>query len=170
MSGIIHFTSGKTLEISEKEMKNMPVELNGKGIRVKKLRPSGHIVPLNSTTIEYIEQVVETLPEDITITKTTATGPTELKLDKQEAKPKKSQEELLAEMMSKSNCAHEPEKMELYIQHTAKGIRYFPVCSFCGKREKYVSERKIVEGAYTGTPNEKWTEKDLATAKPWIEG
>jgi len=75
----------------------------------------------------------------------------------------------MADMTAKSNCKHEPEKMELYIQHTAKGIRYFPVCSFCGRRERYVAESKIMKGEYVGTPNEKWTEKDIANAKAWIE-
>ena len=86
------------------------------------------------------------------------------------AKPTPSTpEEQLTKMMEKSNCKHEPEKMELYIQHTAKGIRYFPLCSFCGKRERYVAESKIVKGEYAGTPNEKWTADDIAHAKPWIE-
>lgn len=75
----------------------------------------------------------------------------------------------LAEMIEKSNCKHESSKLELYRQHTAKGIRYFPVCSFCGKRERYISEAKILEGAYAGTPNEKWTEDDIVNAKVWVD-
>jgi hypothetical protein len=59
--------------------------------------------------------------------------------------------------------------MEMFIQHTAKGYRYFPVCKFCGKRERYVSEKKILDGKYAGTPNAKWTTDDIANAKPWIE-
>jgi hypothetical protein len=81
----------------------------------------------------------------------------------------KTQEELMAEMLEKSNCKHEPDKMVLYRQHTAKGIRYFPRCSFCGKRERYISESKIVKGEYKGTVNEKWTETDIADAIDWIE-
>lgn len=75
----------------------------------------------------------------------------------------------LAEMIEKSNCKHEVEKLELYRQHTAKGIRYFPVCSFCGKRERYVSESKIVKGKYVGTPHEHWVESDITNAKAWID-
>ena len=63
MSGIIHFGSGKTLKISDYEMRNMPVELASKGIKVKKLRSSGHLVPMNSHTIEFIEQVEELVQE-----------------------------------------------------------------------------------------------------------
>jgi hypothetical protein len=91
-------------------------------------------------------------------------------MEQDEPKPaKKTADDIMAEMTAKSNCKHEPEKMELYIQHTAKGIRYFPVCSFCGKRDRYVSESKIIAGEYKGTPNEKWTEKDITHAKAWIE-
>jgi len=52
MSGIIHFTSGKTLDITEKEFRNIPVHLKNKGIKVH-ITNTGHIVPLNSMTMEY---------------------------------------------------------------------------------------------------------------------
>ena len=43
MSGIIHFGSGKTLKISDYEMRNMPVEMASKGIKVKKRSIRGNI-------------------------------------------------------------------------------------------------------------------------------
>lgn len=93
----------------------------------------------------------------------------EPKLDKVQADPEAPKKDPLEEMIEKSNCKHETEKLELYIQHTAKGIRYFPVCSFCGKRERYVSESKIVKGEYAGTPNGHWTEADIVSAKAWTD-
>jgi hypothetical protein len=177
MSGLIHFSSGKTLEITEYEFANMSPKLNSKGIKTQKTK-SGHLIPLNSMTMEYIEHV----PEDIIcvldigdgeigeLPRTDAADPVLPEQDKQEEKPKvKTQEEMMAEMLEKSNCKHEPDKMVLYRQHTAKGIRYFPRCSFCGKRERYISESKIVKGEYKGTVNEKWTETDIADAIDWIE-
>jgi hypothetical protein len=90
-------------------------------------------------------------------------------LPKEEPKTEEPEEkDPLAEMIEKSNCKHEPEKLVLYTQHTAKGVRYFPVCSFCGKRERYVSEKKIVEGDYAGTPNEKWTDEDIVNAQEYV--
>ena len=174
MSGIIHFSSGKTLEITEAEFQIISPKLNNKGIKTQKTR-SGHLIPLNSMTMEFIEHVDEpeesqatevnempTLPKPKVIAESPKAEP--------EAKDKpKTQDEKLAEMLEKSNCKHEPEKMELFVQHTAKGIRYFPVCSFCGRREKYISERKVIDNGYVGTPNEKWTEADLANALPWVE-
>ena len=177
MSGLIHFSSGKTLEITELEFDNMPPKLNNKGIKTQKTK-TGHLIPLNSTTMEFIEHVPEAEPNQVVAP--LGLAPVEgdhivdaqpvMIQDVQKEKPKeKTADEVLAEMTAKSNCKHEPEKMELYIQHTAKGIRYFPRCSFCGKRDRYVSESKIVKGDYVGTPNEKWTEADIAHAKPWVE-
>ena len=168
MSGIIHFGSGKTLEITEEQFQKIGPKLRDGGVRVWALKDS-HIIPLNSHTMEYVEYVVE--DEEMKERKEEDRFISEPILDQrsQESKVPKTSEELLAEMTAKSNCKHEPEKLELYIQHTAKGIRYFPVCSFCGKRERYVSESKINKGEYVGTPNEKWTDKDIAHAKPWIE-
>jgi len=180
MAGIIHFTSGKTLEINEMEYRNISPVLNAKGIKTKRLS-TGHVIPMNSMTMEFIEHVPEELPGDNVMEEPKVvpgvavekydwkTDGRELE-DMKQAEPKvKTADDIMAEMTAKSDCKHEPEKMELYIQHTAKGIRYFPVCSFCGRRERYVAESKIMKGEYVGTPNEKWTDKDIANAKAWIE-
>jgi hypothetical protein len=175
MSGTIFFVSGKTLEITEAEFAVIGPKLRDKGIKTQVTR-EGHLLPLNSSTMELIEHVpeievveVEVAPLGLKLVE--GDGPLELPVqEKLLEKPKpKTQEEMLDDMTAKSNCKHEPEKLELYIQHTAKGIRYFPVCSFCGKRERYVSESKINKGEYAGTSNEKWTDADIANAKPWIE-
>jgi hypothetical protein len=172
MSGIIHFTSGKKLEINEYEYLKIAPKLKGGGIRLMQMT-GGHLIPLNSNTMEMIEHIEEKVANSpIVINKKQTMGITELPEEQKEQveKPKvKTAEEVMADITAKSNCKHEPEKTELYIQHTTKGLRYFPVCNFCGKRDRYISESKIVKGEYKGTPNEKWTEKDIANAKPWIE-
>ena len=178
MSGIIHFTSGKELEITEREFQNIAPKLSGKGIKVHKTA-GGHMLPLNSSTMEYIEHIPEwkEVPVDIPPAKESTTVGIVIeelkedipKMDKQEDPKKKTQDELLQDIMAKSDCKHEPEKLRLYVQRTAKGIRYFPVCSFCGKRERYISESKVMKNEYVGTVNEKWNENDIANALPWIE-
>ena len=168
MSGIIHFGSGKELEITEVEFSRMGPKLNAKGIRTQ-VTATGHLIPLNSTTMEFIEHVPEPVYVDEPMTEAEYDALPEDQNVQVEKKPVKTQEELLAKITSKSNCKHEPEKMEMFIQHTSKGYRYFPVCSFCGKRERYVSEKKITEGGYAGTPNARWTADDIANAQPWIE-
>ena len=169
MAGIIHFTSGKTLEINEMEYRNISPVLNAKGIKTKRLS-TGHVIPMNSMTMEFIEHVPEELPGDNVMEDHDFVPDIKKAIENQMEEQKvKTADDIMAEMTAKSNCKHEPEKMELYIQHTAKGIRYFPVCSFCGRRERYVAESKIMKGEYVGTPNEKWTDKDIANAKAWIE-
>jgi hypothetical protein len=181
MAGIIHFSSGKTLEITEAEFSNMSPKLNMKGIKTQRT-VSGHLIPLNSMTMEYIEHVPEKADSEINnepvmkehdfmpdIKKAAEKIEEEMKQQVSEPEKPKTAEEIMAEMTEKSNCKHEPEKLELYRQHTAKGIRYFPRCTFCGKRERYVSESKIVDGKYEGTVNEKWTSEDIANAKDWID-
>ena len=65
-------------------------------------------------------------------------------------------------MLAKSNCKHNSQS--LFVQHTAKGVRYFPVCDFCGKRDRYVSEKKVLDGEYP-----EWKMEDIDNAKPWID-
>ena len=173
MSGLIYFTSGKQLEITEREFLRIAPKLKAGGIRLMTMK-AGHLVPLNSTTMEIIEYVSE--PEEESVSDMVDRGVRALAaepvLEEQTVaveKKGKTQEELLAEMKEKSDCKHETHKLELFIQHTAKGIRYFPVCSFCGKRERYVSESKINKGEYAGSLNEHWTDEHIANAKPWIE-
>jgi hypothetical protein len=130
------------------------------------LRAEGHVAEKPAPVVEVAE---EPAPKKELSEEEKAIIAAEPKLDKKEVDPKAPKVDPLAALIEKSNCKHEKEKLELYIQHTAKGIRYFPVCSFCGKRERYVSESKIVKGEYAGTPNEHWTEADIVGAKTWVD-
>jgi len=157
MSGRIHFVSGKTLDISELEFRNISPKLGAKGIRCQ-VSQAGHIIPLNSTTMEYIEHIEEEEEE-------VREMPTETLVPKQTVEPKvepKSPDEVMNDMLAKSNCKHE--NQSLYLQKTAKGDRYFPVCDFCGKRDRYVSEKKVLDGEY-----DEWKYEDIENAKPWVE-
>jgi hypothetical protein len=176
MSAILHFCSGKSLPITQKEFEQIAPKLQQGGIRLYRTG-SKSLVPLNSNTIELIEYVddvpVEIIPPKATpepLPKIEAVEPPEAENKEISEKPiEEPVESPMDKMMRLSNCKHEPEKLELYRQHTAKGIRYFPLCSYCGKRERYVSESKIVKGEYEGTPNERWTAEDIANAKDWID-
>ena len=50
MSGLIHFVSGKALEITEAEFRVISPKLNSKGIKIQSTE-AGHLIPLNSTTM-----------------------------------------------------------------------------------------------------------------------
>ena len=155
MSGKIHFVSGKTLDITEKEFQAISPKLGMKGIKCHKSQ-EGHLIPMNSTTMEFIEHIEEKEEEleEVIEEETKAVITT--------AEFEEYKEDALKTMIDKSNCKHE--NQTLHIQHTAKGIRYFPVCDFCGKRERYVSEKKILDGEY-----EEWKAEDIENAKPWTE-
>jgi hypothetical protein len=158
MSGRIHFVSGKTLDISDIEFRNISPKLGAKGIRCQ-VSQQGHVIPLNSTTIEYIELI----PEEEELTEETKEEKViEKKEEDNGLTPEEKQKKAYDELMAKSNCEHP--NQTLYIQRTAKGVRYFPVCDFCGKRERYVSEKKVRDGEY-----EEWKDEDVDNAKPWIE-
>ena len=153
MSGIIHFVSGKTLDISEAEFAALSPKLGMKGVKCHK-SAAGHLIPMNSTTMEFIEHIEE--EEKVVPEQPVA------KAEKVVKEEPKTNDEIMAAMVAKSNCTHE--NQSLFVQHTAKGIRYFPICDFCGKRDRYVSEKKIVDGEY-----EKWSTEDVENAKPWEE-
>jgi hypothetical protein len=190
VGGLVHFAgSDVTATLTKKEMENAPVTFSNKGARMMRTKAQDILI-FGGTNMSVIKPIWKEVEEDDkpVLTGEGLKGDTPLDqayvdkvnktlyVEKDVLNPKvlvkpkpKTAEEAMDEITAKSNCKHEPEKLELFIQHTAKGIRYFPVCKFCGKRERYVSESKIVEGKYEGTPNEKWTEEDIATAQPWIE-
>lgn len=64
------------------------------------------------------------------------------------------EKEVLAEITAKSNCAHPDGQKVLNFQDTKQGRRYFYVCDFCGKRERYIAKDKLPED-------------ELETATPW---
>ena len=134
----IHFISGKTQEVTVDDVTKLIDKLKYSGIRmmVDRRESSTLVIPLNSTTIECIEVPAEYIKKE-------EPEPTVEKItvgDKEEDKPKKSDEEkyqeVMDEMIAKSNCTHQ--NQDIYKQETSNGTRYFPVCSFCGKRERYV--------------------------------
>lgn len=175
MSGIIYFSSGKTLEITEEERSKIAPKLQNSGVKLYRCGEHRQtLIPLNSNTMEMIEFVPEPEVEEepVIVHKETSMGISQVsdhivedKQDHQEA-PKESTEEkqkrMMDDLIAKSNCKHEDQS--LYIQHTAKGIRYFPVCLFCGKRERFVSEKRILDGEV-----DQWGPEDIKNAKVWVE-
>lgn len=162
----VYFTSGKVLELEKGEDERFlrGIKLRG-GIKYYQTN-KGHIIPLNSQTIELIEvgemDVEEKEFERAAIIAQETPVPEVPKMDKQEA-PKESEQEKndrrLKELMDKSDCEHEKEKLEVKFTATKNGKRYFPVCSFCGHRGRFIGKQKVAEGRDTN-----WTIDDLQNA------
>lgn len=147
----IYFTSGKALYITPEEFSRIGSKLNGGGIRVMRFQ-SGELMPLNSNTIELIspqENLIDEVSEpENPIVEPEKPTPAEVevmqeKVEKKEVREvpeEESKEERIQKMkddfMAKANCVHS--EKEIYKVNTAKGERFFPVCIFCGKRERYV--------------------------------
>jgi hypothetical protein len=170
MSTTIHFSSGKEQDISTGKLDKFIMDLKGRGIKLMIDRTEYRtlIIPLNSSTMEFIEHIVE---EPVFKTESEGTpigakeyvdNSEELRILKEELEEsmkqvedkkdvEEKQEDAMKELMEKSNCTHPESKRVFYRQDTAKGSRYFPVCSFCGKRERYVKadslEDKVKETA-----------------------
>lgn len=144
----IHFSSSKTQTISVEKFLNFPVELNKRG--VKTMRDDNDerqlLIPLNSNTIEFIECLYEEIEEEVKPEPTEEEILKEIAAEAEEAKAevesKKDLEEKRKdaerEFMEKANCTHPAEKQEIWKKLTGNGVRYMPVCSTCGKRERYV--------------------------------
>jgi hypothetical protein len=139
--------SGKTWKLTDYEMETVAPKMQQGGIRL--YRVSNGFVPLNSNTIEFIERVedepVKEKPmehgEEAILKPMVQENKPEEKKESDEEKAKRKMDEIIA----KSNCTHPEEKMEIYQKATAKGIRFFPVCSFCGKRERYVKADSLTD-------------------------
>jgi len=70
------------------------------------------------------------------------------------------EKEMLAEFMAKSNCTHE--NVSLNSQDTKTGLKYFPVCDFCGHRGRYIAADKL--GDEEKALAIVWKEKQTAVA------
>jgi len=179
----IYFTSGKTLEITEYEFEKMAPKLQMGGIRLYRTA-KGNLIPLNSTTMELIEKETtedvfvgeqvevqeevkkeEVLKPDLTEhDEMKGAEPITKPAEKKPETEQERQDRMMAELVEKSNCLHPRELLEMRFQATKAGNRYFPVCTFCGYRHRYISVKKIKSGAITD-----WTMDDLVTAKKYQE-
>jgi len=162
MSAIVNFVSGKSLKVSESEYKQLMSRLTNGGVRYWEQRSTGNIVLLTSNTMTLIEHIMEAKSDAVHTVE--QDDPVADRDEKSIEEARKLAEE---KFMEKANCKHENKK--LYIVSTNKGDRYFPACTFCGKRERYVSPDKVKNGEYKGTGNAVWTMKDILEAKPYEE-
>jgi hypothetical protein len=157
MSTLIHFTSGKTQEIETGRFDKFVVELKQRGIRlmIDANDERRVIIPLNSNTIEFVEERIEKaevveepeVEEELDEIAELKQIKKEAKAAQDEVESKKDieekREEAMQELMAKSSCTHTD--TTLFRHDTAKGSRYFPVCTFCGKRERYVKADSLTD-------------------------
>jgi hypothetical protein len=158
----IHFISGKVKELDQPWDK-FPQKLNFGGLRLLKGGPN-LLIPMNSPSIEFVENVPEEVDDgddvlvehdrsDEEVVQQEDVQASDERESKEEEKPR-TNDEMIADMVALSDChknKHEGREMEIWYQETtvgkqkAKAKRYFPVCSFCGVRERYVKAGDLTD-------------------------
>jgi type IV secretory pathway VirB10-like protein len=103
--------------------------------------------PAKETTIDKLPDAPKPEPVVVEVPEVEET-------EKKESIHEKEQR-LLKEMMARSSCTHEGLEV-LHSQVTTKGTRFFPVCSFCGHRARYIKKDKL-------------TDEEMANATPWVD-
>jgi hypothetical protein len=143
--GMVHFVDGRVLELSPRDTTNFMVRLREGGVRMVMTRDTVPMValiisncPVAQVTLDhaFTPQPIIT-PEEKPPVKTEGTE------DKQSIVEK--EQEILQQIMAKSSCLHEPEKLMYMKVEGKKGTRYFPVCSFCGWRGKFVASDQLTD-------------------------
>lgn len=161
--GIIRFTveNSGTYEVEADWNKLIP-SLQSRGIRVFRPAP-GVLIPVDKITL--IEDITPEVEEESleTIEELAETEDDNDEIEEVEENPigiEEKKEIILKEMKEKSECKHE--NRDIYYQEIMSGPRnnrksqkrYFPVCSFCGVRERYVKADSL-------------SEDEIANAKKW---
>jgi hypothetical protein len=142
---ILNFSSGKQQTIYPSELQNFIIKLKNGGIRVAKL-VNGSYIMLNSNTMEFIDCSDQEEKEQFPTPVVESTSSIDSGLSAVEVNPPgmaERERDALAEMIAKSNCVHT--NTVLYKSIGKKGDRYFYVCEFCGKRERFVSSDTLSE-------------------------
>lgn len=141
--GFIHFVDGRTLELSPRDTSNFMTRLREGGVRMVMTRDTDPQValiishcPVAQVTLDTAFKpqlpviVEEKLPEKTPDASTEKSG-------------YEKEQEILQQIIAKGKCVHEPEKLMYMKLEGKKGTRYYPVCSFCGWRGKFVKEETI---------------------------
>ena len=142
--GMVYFTNGRELEMSRKDTDNLANALKEGGVRTfhsRDLDPKQIIVitncPVSHIVMDYKQLppvVIE--PEEKAPTKQADSGPAESAQERNER--------ALAEMMARSSCNHE-DKLTYHRIEGKRGTRYFPVCTFCGWKGKFVAAESLTD-------------------------
>jgi hypothetical protein len=170
----VYFADGSKKEISEQEMLNLVKRLTYMGLKVFRTRYCDPeelwvLTPSNISRVvigdedgeDTERETVETVSvQEVPAEREEGTGdPEDTRED--EPAPKTQQQindEYMAEIKAKSDCAgngHEGQEQVIHYQDVMikrKGAkkslpsrRYFPVCSFCGLRQKYVKADSLTD-------------------------
>jgi hypothetical protein len=149
------YASGKEIYLEPEELHRLILKFQTSGVRMAKTR-TGDILFLNSNTMDYIDVsdlkknvALSVLEEpmvvlDATIGERVAEMVVVPKVEVNPESAVKREQNVLAEIMKKSDCTHNG---LLKCAYTAgvKGKRYLHICSFCGWRSKFVKAESLTD-------------------------
>lgn len=178
MSNKLYFVNGQSIEITDEEMLNMVKRMRHMGVKTHRTKycDPNMLIFFNSSTCTHMELAEEefeqVIPQRKPVKREAVEPVVEEKVEEEPVEEKKETQQerndrILAEMKEKSDCAgnkHEGKEQIIHYQDVmikkkgAKPLqsrRYFPVCSFCGLRQKYVKADSL-------------TEDQKENARPWV--
>lgn len=140
----VTLTSGKEVELNTSEHRRMI----GRMSRVGKHYPIFELDngdALFMDRIEFIEDLEKA--GRLTIGKMEAEKQAALAAEAAgEEVAEKSQEDLMNEILEKSNCEHADDEQQLFYSDSKMGVRYFTLCKKCGgNRSKFIAASKLTD-------------------------
>jgi hypothetical protein len=160
----IYYSSGNVVELRDGEGARFWNRARNAGFRYYQSLDDV-VIPFNHPTITHVELQLDdphsrqAQQAARKVAKEEPTKPADIKATQKTAAAKQE-----ADFMKKANCTHKDAEgqtlRKLYYSETVNGRKYFPVCDFCGHRERYVGVPKIEEGAHP-----LWTMEDVRSAK-----
>lgn len=169
------FINGSEVEIAPEDVEFFMRKFRDSGIRYFFSKRDNKTIPFTSPSIAYIDHGDER-PRTVGEMEKEKAEIVRLREEREMAKRDKlarSEEEIRKaalekaekEFMAKANCTHKAEDgttlRSMYYTDTVNGRKFFPVCDFCGHRERYIGLKKIEEGKVD------WTIEDIENAKPY---
>lgn len=157
----IHFNNGNEVKISEFEYRKLNKRIIAAGIKVFKM-DDGTILFLVNQPIAYIDatDLDEKKRKDPSKIPPPPKPTAEAIKENSpvEATEEKTEKTEYDKFLERANCTHPEEYRKIFFT-VAKdgGQRFFPVCTFCGKRERYVKKDSL-------------SDETRANAKEYIEG
>lgn len=142
--GMVYFIDGRSIPLSPRDTKALMMRLKEGGVRMMLTRdtePQQAII-ISNCPVAWVDLDEEQQPSTVVVREETANVKTE---DAKAESNVDREKRILADIVAKSNCKHEPAKITYMKTEGKKGIRYFPLCNFCGWRGKFIAADELAE-------------------------
>jgi hypothetical protein len=141
--GVVYFTDGTVTELSRRDTDNFVLRMREGGVRMVHTRDTDpmEVLVISSCPVSRVIMDYKHTPQPPNVVEEKApvrqedSGPAESGQERSE--------KAMAELIAKSSCIHEEDKIMYNKLVGKRGVRYFPVCTFCGWKGKYVSEDSL---------------------------